>query len=131
MAVNFTPAETKTLTYLLSEHLDADWQTIADMLGTGRSADACRKHASARKMRDRHGRARPESRRPPVVEQSLPLPLELPPTPVPVPVPAPASAPRTDAERVIADLLAVERIRARKELIDQITGLLLRLKVED
>lgn len=131
---NFTAAESVTLARLLSEHLDADWQTIAGMLGTGRSPEGCRKHASKLKMRDRHGRGRNADPTAPVVAPALPLelPLELPVAPVAAPVVAPvvAPAPRTEAERVIADLLAAERIRARRELIDELRGLLLRLTVE-
>lgn len=127
---NFTAAESATLARLLSEHLDADWQTIAGMLGTGRSPEGCRKHASKLKMRDRHGRGRNADPTAPVVAAALPLelPLELPVAPVVAPVVAPA--PRTEAERVIADLLAAERIRARRELLDELRGLLLRLAVE-
>ena len=132
---NFTASESATLARLLSDNLDADWETIANMLGTGRSPEGCRKHASKLKMRDRHGRGRHSDPTAPVVSPALPLelPLELPVVPVvaPVaPVVAPAPAPRTEAERLIADLLAAERIRARRELIDELRGLLLRMTVE-
>ena len=125
---NFTASESATLARLLSENLDADWETIANMLGTGRSPEGCRKHASKLKMRDRHGRGRHSDPTAPVVSPALPLelPLELP----VAPVAAPVVAPRTEAERLIADLLAAERIRARRELIDELRGLLLRLTVE-
>ena len=133
---NFTASESATLARLLSENLDADWETIANMLGTGRSPEGCRKHASKLKMRDRHGRGRNADSTAEVVVFELPLelPLELPVAPVVAtaaePVIAPVVAPRTEAERVIADLLAAERIRARRELIDELRGLLLRLTVE-
>lgn len=125
---NFTASESATLARLLSENLDADWETIAKMLGTGRSSEGCRKHASKLKMRDRHGRGRNADPTAPVVAPALPLelPLELP----VAPVVAPAPAPRTEAERLIGDLLAAERIRARRELIDEVRGFLLRLTVE-
>ena len=134
---NFTASESATLARLLSDNLDADWETIANMLGTGRSPEGCRKHASKLKMRDRHGRGRNADPTAPVVSSALPLelPLELPVAPVVAPaaepVVAPAPAPRTEAERLIADLLAAERIRARRELIDEVRGFLLRLTVED
>lgn len=125
---NFTASESATLARLLSENLDADWETIANMLGTGRSPEGCRKHASKLKMRDRHGRGRNADPTAPVVAPALPLelPLELP----VAPVVAPAPAPRTEAERLIADLLAAERIRARRELLDEVRAMLLRMTVE-
>ena len=125
---NFTASESATLARLLSENLDADWETIANMLGTGRSPEGCRKHASKLKMRDRHGRGRNVDPTAPVVAPALPLelPLELP----VAPVVAPALAPRTEAERLIADLLAAERIRARRELLDEVRAMLLRMTVE-
>ena len=130
---NFTASESATLARLLSENLDADWETIANMLGTGRSAEGCRKHASKLKMRDRHGRGRNADPTVPVVAPALPLelPLELPVAPVVAPAVEPAVPPRTEAERLISDLLAAERTRARRELIDELRGLLLRLTVED
>lgn len=126
---NFTASESATLARLLSENLDADWETIANMLGTGRSPEGCRKHASKLKMRDRHGRGRNADPTAPVVAPALPLelPLELP----VAPVVAPAPAPRTEAERLIADLLAAERIRARREMLDEVRAMLLRMTVED
>lgn len=133
---NFTASESATLARLLSENLDADWETIANMLGTGRSPEGCRKHASKLKMRDRHGRGRNADPTAPVVAPALPLelPLELPVAPVVAPavepVVAPAPAPRTEAERLIADLLAAERIRARRELLDEVRAMLLRMTVE-
>lgn len=132
----FTASESATLARLLSENLDADWETIATMLGTGRSPEGCRKHASKLKMRDRHGRGRNADPSAPVVAPALPLelPLELPVAPIVAPAVAPAVepvvAPRTEAERLIADLLAAERIRARRELLDEVRGFLLRLTVE-
>lgn len=132
---NFTASESATLARLLSENLDADWESIANMLGTGRSPEGCRKHASKLKMRDRHGRGRNADPTAPVVAPAVPLelPLELPVAPVVAPAAepvAPAVAPRTEAERLIADLLAAERIRARRELLDEVRALLLRLTVE-
>lgn len=132
---NFTASESATLARLLSENLDADWESIANMLGTGRSPEGCRKHASKLKMRDRHGRGRNADPTAPVVAPAVPLelPLELPVAPVVAPAAepvAPAVAPRTEAERLIADLLAAERIRARRELLDEVRALLLRITVE-
>lgn len=132
---NFSASESATLARLLSENLDADWESIANMLGTGRSPEGCRKHASKLKMRDRHGRGRNADPTAPVVAPAVPLelPLELPVAPVVAPAAEPAVAPvapRTEAERLIADLLAAERIRARRELLDEVRALLLRLTVE-
>ena len=130
---NFTASESATLARLLCENLDADWEIIANMLGTGRSPEGCRKHAWKNSMPGRRGRAKHADSIAPFAAAAVPLdlPLELPVAPVVAPAVEPAVFPRTEAERVIADLLAAERIRARRALIDELRGLLLRLTVED
>lgn len=129
---NFTKLETHTLARLLTENLDADWDTIAVMLGTGRSGEGCRKHAWKLNMPGRRGRTKHADSIAPFVAPAVPLelPLELPVAPAVAPAAEPVVAPRTEAERLIADLLAAERIRARRELLDEVRALLLRLAVE-
>jgi len=130
---NFIASESATLARLLSENLDADWETIANMLGTGRSAEGCRKHAWTHTMPGRRGRSKHADSIAPFAAAAVPLdlPLKLPVASVVEPAVEPAVPPRTEAERLISDLLAAERIRARRELIDDLRGLLLRLTVED
>lgn len=109
-------AETEKLKQLLADNLEADWFVIADKLGTGRTPDACRKQSCRVMLPFRYGRRRSDS---PVVEVKRASLF--------------ASAPdtRTEIERMFGSLLAAERLRGRRDVIEAVRGLLLKLTTED
>ena len=113
---SWPPEETEKLRQLLADNLDADWFTIADLLGTGRTPGACRKQASRVMMPFRYARRRSDS---PVVEVKQPALFTATPSG------------RTEVERMFGSLLAAERVRGRRDVIEAVRGLLLKLTTED
>lgn len=116
MPSSWPPEETEKLKQLLADNIDADWFVIADKLGTGRTPEACRKQASRVMLPFRYRRRRTDS---PVVEVKQPALF----TPTP--------SGRTEVERMFGSLLAAERVRGRRDVIEAVRGLLLKLTTED
>lgn len=108
--------ETEKLKQLLADNLDADWFVIADKLGTGRTMEACRKQAFKMFLPFRHARRRTEL---PVVEVKQSALFTATPSG------------RTEVERIFGALLADERARGRRDVIEAVRGLLLKLSAED
>ncbi len=116
MSTAFTIEESARLRAILAEDHDAGWHTVAARLGTGRTSEACRKHARIERMDYRFRRSQLPPQ-PPLLPWILP----------PADPPAPAAEPKADAYAALDAALAAARAEGRAEVLDALRGLLSRL----
>jgi len=116
----WTFAETEKLKQLLADNIGADWFVISNKLGTVRTPGACRKQAGLMLLPFRHARRRTDSPTDSPTDEVKRASLF-----------AVAPDTRTEFDRVFGSLLAAERARGRRDVIEAVRGLLLKFTTED